>query len=257
MKLLLCGKGGCGKSTVTALLAQSIAAKGCNVLVMDSNRSSFGLHRQLGLELPEDFLSFLKSLNPFSKKQEHGKEFEAKFKFFEPFWQLSDIPELYITRKGSLGLVSVGKFNVFEKNCALPAPKLFISFLSKLKTGTKDFVLVDTEAIVEPFGGGLEQGCDLILMVLDHSYESIRLSEKVANLCEKAGKKIYYIFNKVDGSNRTAMLGAIGKERVLSVIPPNEKLFQAGLVGREFDVFLPEIEGVASSLISGKFHFSY
>ncbi|WP_366932735.1 P-loop NTPase [Methanomethylovorans sp.] len=37
MKILICGKGGCGKSTLTALLAQSMARKGCNVLVVDND----------------------------------------------------------------------------------------------------------------------------------------------------------------------------------------------------------------------------
>ena len=58
MKLILCGKGGCGKSTIATLLARSYAADGKQVLVVDSDESNFGLHRQLGLELPEDFTHY-------------------------------------------------------------------------------------------------------------------------------------------------------------------------------------------------------
>ena len=58
MKLILCGKGGCGKSTLATLLARSYAAEGRQVLVVDSDESNFGLHRQLGLPLPEDFTHY-------------------------------------------------------------------------------------------------------------------------------------------------------------------------------------------------------
>ena len=59
MKLMVCGKGGCGKSTISSLLAKAYAAQGKDVLVIDSDESNFGLHKQLGLELPQDFTGYL------------------------------------------------------------------------------------------------------------------------------------------------------------------------------------------------------
>ena len=54
----VCGKGGCGKSTVTTLLAKELARMEKKVLVVDSDESNFGLHRQLGVELPRDFTEY-------------------------------------------------------------------------------------------------------------------------------------------------------------------------------------------------------
>lgn len=59
MKITVCGKGGCGKSTVTTLLAKELARMGKKVLVVDSDESNFGLHRQLGVELPRDLPNIL------------------------------------------------------------------------------------------------------------------------------------------------------------------------------------------------------
>lgn len=47
MKIAVCGKGGCGKSTVTSLLAKALARRGKEILVIDSDESNYGLHRQL------------------------------------------------------------------------------------------------------------------------------------------------------------------------------------------------------------------
>jgi CO dehydrogenase nickel-insertion accessory protein CooC1 len=49
MKIVILGKGGCGKSTVTSLLAMGLAGNGLSVLVIDSDESNFGLHRLLGM----------------------------------------------------------------------------------------------------------------------------------------------------------------------------------------------------------------
>ena len=48
-KIAVCGKGGTGKSTLTALLAGALRREGYTVLVIDSDESNPGLPRLLGL----------------------------------------------------------------------------------------------------------------------------------------------------------------------------------------------------------------
>ena len=50
MRISVCGKGGSGKSTVVALLAEAFKLGGFRVLVVDSDESNSGLFRMLGLE---------------------------------------------------------------------------------------------------------------------------------------------------------------------------------------------------------------
>jgi len=43
MKILVCGKGGTGKSTLVAVLAKELARRGKRVLIVDSDEPNFGL----------------------------------------------------------------------------------------------------------------------------------------------------------------------------------------------------------------------
>lgn len=63
MKITVCGKGGCGKSTVSALLAKEFERMGKTVLVADSDESNYGLHRQL-----ENFQETLQSILAVRRK---------------------------------------------------------------------------------------------------------------------------------------------------------------------------------------------
>ena len=50
MRIGIFGKGGCGKSTVTVLLAKAMRQRGYDVCVLDADSTNLGLHLGLGLE---------------------------------------------------------------------------------------------------------------------------------------------------------------------------------------------------------------
>ena len=110
MKWSLCGKGGSGKSTVAALMARACAEAGKQVLVIDSDESNFGLHRQLGLPLPEDFTHY------FGHKK--GIFQDGAQDVFAGGWHLEDLPEDYVSRDGAVRLMAVGKIHDAGEGCA-------------------------------------------------------------------------------------------------------------------------------------------
>ncbi|WP_406656609.1 P-loop NTPase [Methanolobus sp. ZRKC2] len=252
MKILLCGKGGCGKSTLTALLAQAMVRGGYNVLVVDNDESNFGLHRQLGMELPQDFLNYFGGKNELAEKMMNSFSSGEEVQFFESRWEIADIPREYVSRNGNLSLMSVGKIHDFGEGCACPMGALSKHLLKNIDTASNDFVLVDTEAGVEHFGRGVEEGCDALFMVIDPSYESIRLSEKISNLANAAGKELYFVLNRVEGGSKTILFEQVPQNRVLATLPIMESVFRAGLLGNEFNVNSPEIESIVSFLVKLK-----
>lgn len=250
MKILICGKGGSGKSTISSLLAKSMARKGYNVLVIDSDESNYGLHRQLGMELPDDFMNF------FGGKRGMGRRIREFFKkgesvsVFDKRWGINDLPEEYLTKKNGIRLLAIGKIHDFGEGCACPMGALAKTLLDNLDVTDKEIVIVDTEAGIEHFGRGVEQGCDVILVVIEPSYESLKLAGKIDEMAKSIGKTIYFVLNKVDDDSRSAMLESLdqSKVNVAGTVPAIADVFKAGLAGEELDVHLPEIEGLADLL---------
>ena len=247
MKILTCGKGGCGKSSVTALLAIELEKRGYEVIVVDNDESNFGLHIQLGMELPNDFALHFGGKRMVAEKLLKSKEGE-RFSVFNDGIRVSDIPEDYMSKKGGLNLIAIGKIRDFGEGCACPFNALSADFLRMLELNKREFALVDTDAGVEHFGRGVEAGCDLILMVIDPSQESIRLAEKVNKISEGAGKPLYYVLNKTDDETAEFLLDSVDQSKVVSVIPEDKRVFRNCLVGEALDFELKGIMELADFL---------
>ena len=258
MKLLICGKGGSGKSTVSSLLAKSMASRGLDVLVIDTDESNYGLHRQLGMELPDDFINFfggkkktIKRMMEFFKNVDVEKMESETINIFDQRWGFNDLPEEYLAEKDGIRLLAIGKIHDFGEGCACPMGVLAKTLLNNLDVTEKEVVIVDTDAGVEHFGRGVEQGCDAILAVVDPSYESLKLAGKIDGMAKSIGKKIYFVLNKVDNDNRAMMLESLDQLNVVGMIPANRDISGAGLAGEELSLNLPEIESLAGVILSG------
>ena len=239
MKIIICGKGGCGKSTTAALLAKAYQREGRNVLVVDSDESNYGLYRQLGLDLPEDFTHY------FGGKKGAYRVFDDKGYVFDEKWNISDIPQEFLTGDGNLHLMAIGKIAEAEEGCACGMGFTAKMLLDNLETGENDVVIVDTEAGVEHFGRGLDRFADVILMVIDPSYESIRLSEKVYDMAQALDKPVYFILNKADAEQAEITKAALrDKEAVIAVIPADPQIMMAGLKGVALELEMPAINAV-------------
>jgi len=248
MKVLVCGKGGSGKSTIAALLAKSMSKRGYEVLVVDSDESNYGLHRQLGLELPSYFMDYFGGKKEMISKMMAAFPKGEKVELFDEKWGLEEIPRDYLTQKGGIRLLAIGKIQDFGEGCACPMGALSKMFLDNLEVDGKEAVIVDTEAGIEHFGRGVEQGCDVILAVLDPSYESLQLSKKIEEISTNIGKPLYFVLNRVNPERKAAMLEFLGDEKVAASIPEDGEIFRAGLAGEEIAVQLDEMERLVDLL---------
>ena len=153
-----------------------------------------------------------------------------------------------LSGSGDLKLMAIGKIAEAEEGCACGMGFTAKMFLENLETGDNDIVITDTEAGVEHFGRGLDRYADVILMVIDPSFESISLSEKVYDMANALGKPVFFVLNKVNEESAEITRSAIrNKDAVIAEIPADPEIMMAGLKGEKLDRELPEIETIIQS----------
>jgi CO dehydrogenase maturation factor len=248
MKILICGKGGSGKSTVTSLLAKNLEAEGYRVLVVDADESNYGLSAQLGLAEPLELMEQIGGKKALKNKM--GRVVDGhKAPVFDASWRIEDIPAESISKKGNLYLLQIGKVKHFDEGCACPMGVLSKDFLNHLTLSSKDIAIIDTEAGVEHLGRGVAEGVDLIFGVIDPSYESIRLSKKIATMTAESKKPLYFIINKADAAVAEKIISQIGREHVIGVVPFSPSLQEKGLLGESLDAKMLDISAITNFII--------
>lgn len=248
MKIMVCGKGGCGKSTISALLAKTYASQGKAVLVIDSDESNYGLHTQLGLDLPPEFTGYLGGKERVLEEMMSATCGVSPATFFRRKWRLADIPGEYLSQKEHIRLLSAGKIHRAGEGCACAFGEATRQLVENLVLESNEIAIVDTEAGIEHFGRGIDDSADIILMVIDPSFESLKLSRKVREISAGIEKPICCIFNKVNRGDETFMREMVGQDA--PVLYARSEIAIAGLKGEPLSGDYLVIQQLAGDLLN-------
>lgn len=211
-KIAVCGKGGTGKSTMVTLMASVLREEGYIVLVIDADESNPGLYRMFGFDKQPTPLMAL--LERFSLGEARLKGWLTKSEIL-----IQDIPSEYILEKDNLKFLMMGKINDPFQGCACSMADITRDLVGKLLIKDKEVVLIDMEAGIESFGRGVERSVDTILIIVEPSFESLVIGEKIRYMAEGIGvNRVRAILNKVPSEGIEAMIIEKLKEKSVNFI---------------------------------------
>ncbi len=235
MKIMICGKGGSGKSTVSLLIAKVLAKKYKTYLI-DSDESNVLLPKMLGVNPPKPLVEYLGGKKSIFPKGEVNIV-NALAKAGKGI-MLDKLPEEYVsTSPEGIRLITIGKVRNFGEGCACPLNFLTRTLLKNLMLNENEIVLVDTDAGIEHVGRGVEEGCDAILAVVDPTAEALMLAKILKDTFENLHKNFWIILNKAT-PKITELIEKKAKEMGLKIdgkIGFHEEIFASCLEGKELN----------------------
>lgn len=230
-KIAVCGKGGVGKSTTVTLMAKALVGLNYGVLVLDTDESNPGLYRSLGFDKTPKPLKSLMSRFSYREQPEEDTQW-----IMLPEIKVRDIPPAYIPAQNGIKFLMVGKIEDPFQGCACSLADVTRGLVSRLSLMDNEIILIDMEAGVESFGRGVERSVDLVLSIVEPSFESMALAEKIVYMAEGMGiNRAGALLNKVPSETiKEKMIKELDKRNVqnLGTIHFDQKVQEAGFEGR-------------------------
>jgi CO dehydrogenase maturation factor len=215
MRIAFVGKGGSGKTTLSALFARHLARSGAPVLAIDGDINQH-LAEALGhageaLDAPplgahvRDIKEYLRGTNPRIPSA------DAMIKTTPPgggsrLLNLLGDDELHtrhVRRVGDVPLMVTGEFDESDLGVACYHSKLagVELYLNHLVDGPGEYVVVDMTAGADAFASGLFTRFDMTFLVAEPTRKGVSVYRQYRDHAEEFGIRVAVVGNKVTGED--------------------------------------------------------
>jgi CO dehydrogenase maturation factor len=199
LRIIITGKGGVGKTTITALLAHLFIEKGFTTLAVDED-PQMNLPYALGIPREESDRVVPLSKNFDYVEEKIGARPGAGWGMMlrlNP--DVSDVVDRFGTRgPGGVNVLVMGTIEQAAGGCLCPENTLLEAVIHYISLGKNEVILMDTPAGVEHFGRTIARGFDQALLVTDPTFNAIQVVRHAALLAKELGiRSIYLVINRV------------------------------------------------------------
>ena len=246
MKIAISGKGGVGKTTIMALLANQFKKEGKEVLIIDADPSPH-MAQTLGI-------IDIDKIRPIADMTELLVERSGKTPG-SPFYQINpmvdDLLQKFMIEQDGIRLMVLGAIQTAESGCACAENTVLKRMLTKLLLSPAQVVLLDMEAGVEHLGRGTIAGVDHLLIVVIPSKSSVRTAQKIKKLAVESGiPKISYVGNLVQDEDDADFLKEALGESPAALFPNSSVIRKAERNGQPLTGVAGQLSEAPEALVN-------
>ncbi|MCA9593355.1 MAG: AAA family ATPase [Myxococcales bacterium] len=198
-RVVLTGKGGVGKTSLTALLARLLARDLYQVLALDSD-PQMNLPFALGVPRAEAKRLVPLSKNPAYVEEKTGARPGSGYGLmFRLNPNVSDVVERFgVVGPDGVNLLIMGTLVQPAAGCLCPENSLLSAVIDSLKLRRGEAILLDTQAGVEHFGRALAKGFRHAAVVTDPTFNGVSVALQAARLAHEIGiGSVHLLVNRV------------------------------------------------------------
>ncbi|MEW2613609.1 ATP-binding protein [Streptomyces sp. NPDC047880] len=213
MRIAFVGKGGSGKTTLSALFSRHLARSGAPVLAVDGDinqhlAEALGGEEEsappLGAHLPE-IKDYLRGDNPRVPSAEAMIKTTPPgrgSRLLRPLGE-DELHARHVGRAGGVPFMATGEFDESDLGVACYHSKLGAVelYLGHLVDGPGEYVVVDMTAGADAFASGLFARFDLTFLVAEPTRKGVSVYRQYRDHAEQFGIRIAVVGNKVTGED--------------------------------------------------------
>lgn len=245
-KIAISGKGGVGKTTLSALLCHLYASEGKKVLAVDADPDA-NLGMALGFTNQE--LEQVTTITHDRKliKERIGAELGSSGQWFVLNPKVDDIPERYVVQRKGVKLLQLGMTSTGGSGCYCPENTFVKTLLNHLVLEEDDTVIVDMEAGLEHMSRGTARGVDAFVVVVEPGQRSFQTARATVKLAQDLGvERVFVVANKVRPGLQESIQDHLASLPILGMLPYEPEAVTADLTGKTlFEVCPQMVERVA------------
>jgi CO dehydrogenase maturation factor len=251
MKIAITGKGGVGKTTLTALLAQVYANRGRQVLAVDADPSPC-LAGALGF--PDKLRA---ELHPIAEmdaliEERTGAKPGTVGGFFTLNPRVDDIPERFSVLHQGVRLLEMGSVDFGGSGCICPESAMLKTLFTHLLFRKDDVLLLDMYAGVEHLGRATVDFVDAMIVVVEPTRRSLGTAAQIKKLANDIGlTRLWLVGNKVRNDEEAKFLESESPGLpVLGFLPADLKVQEADRLGIPVYDHVPALKSAAEKMVA-------
>ncbi|HVN71524.1 MAG TPA: ArsA-related P-loop ATPase [Desulfomonilia bacterium] len=224
-KIAVTGKGGVGKSTITAALALLTARQDVKVLAIDADPDA-NLASALGIPLASQDAIVTIAAHKRLIEERTGAKVRQYGQIFKLNPEVSDIADTYAYHHRGIDLVVLGAVQSGGSGCACPENVLLRALVQDLVLHRGEVLFMDMEPGIEHLGRATARGVTSLITVVEPGTRSIESFRRIDAMAKEIGiRDIPVIANKVRSvSDEDMIRRELGSYRIIGVIPYSEAI---------------------------------